>query len=141
MAVILDPEIEAEDKEDFFSAESPSHSEPKKASIAQSDHFLKNIFENIKKQKTTPKDFKNISLIRINYHNPELKKFFETEKQFIMMKPNGKFGVEIEAFEIPDRTPRRWILQLSLISLKTSNKVWEKSVETNLPIGASANAL
>jgi hypothetical protein len=90
-------------------------------------HFVSRDFYEMYKKGQVPKYFFQLRNIKWSYYDEELKSQIPQESLPFKTSTGGAYNLEVDAFSSPQKTSKIAVLQMSLIEVKTGNKVWELS--------------
>jgi hypothetical protein len=95
--------------------------------MGSKNHFVSVDFYELYKQGKIPKFFFQIKKIKWNYIDQSLKDEIPELSLPFKEKPYGLYNLEVEAFSSSHEKIKIAVLQMSLIEIKSGNKIWELS--------------
>lgn len=90
-------------------------------------HFVTRDLSTLSNTGKLPKYFFQLKNIKWSYYDEELKQQIPVESLPFKTTSNGLYNLEVDAFSSSQKTPKVTIIQMSLIEIKSGNKVWELS--------------
>lgn len=82
-------------------------------------------FENLNVRNKLPKEWMKIKKVGINMNSTLAAALLGKERPQFKMSQNGTHFLELEILDVPDTEDPGIILQISLIDLKSNNKIYE----------------
>ncbi len=89
--------------------------------------LVNNDFSNSLKKNEFPKEWDSIKGYKTAFHSPIAEYFFSSIKIPLNSSPQGEFYAKVDIVDIPDTKNPGFLVQFSIINLKTNDKVEEFS--------------
>ncbi|HPI40801.1 MAG TPA: hypothetical protein PLJ21_08340 [Pseudobdellovibrionaceae bacterium] len=89
--------------------------------------LVNNDFSNSIKKNEFPKEWESLKGYKTTFHSPIAEYFFGSIKIPLKSNPKGEFYTKVDIVDIPDTKNPGFLVQFSIINLKTNDKVEEFS--------------
>jgi hypothetical protein len=90
-------------------------------------------FEILDLQSELPADWQNLKEIKYLPTSPKAEEYLKESQPELITSPSGKYQLELIYIDFQDEEATGFMIQSSLIDLKSKNKIWEIVRSFNLP--------